>query len=158
MQEEIPKWALPAPIDVDPAANRTVAAAIRSKANAKAKAKASAKSQAKASAKSQAKPKEVPKPKKKTEKSEKDQKKQKKQDSEQKLVHGQSLYGKAKQDFKESYSGSKTDFEKSWRESPECQKVLRQMPWSEVKKRKLDHLWKEDLDWPPRLITAFFTG
>lgn len=69
VQEEIPKWALPDPIDVDPAANRHVAAAIRSKAKAKAlaksKAKASAKSQAKASAKSQAKPKEVPQPKKK---------------------------------------------------------------------------------------------
>ena len=153
-QEEIPKWALPDPIDVDPAANRHVAAAIRSKAKAKAlaksKAKASAKSQAKASAKSQAKPKEVPKPKKKTEKSAKDQKKQKKdKGGSEPKVQGQSLYGKAKQDFKESFSGSKTDFEKSWRESPECQKVLRQMPWSEVKnvnwttfgwKTSIDHL------------------
>ena len=135
-ESEVPEWAVPEhPPSIDPLANKHVAAARRAEAKAKAKGKAKpdkAKAKAKATAKKDPKPKKTPKQ--KNESTEKT-------NASEKQVQGQSLYGKAKQDFKESYTGSKADFENSWRESSKCQEVLRQMPWKEVKKRKFDHLW-----------------
>ena len=59
---------------------------------------------------------------------------------------GKSSYGVAKDLFKAKFKGAKQDFEASWRASDACQVALSKMSWSELKKRRLDHLWVEDKD------------
>lgn len=113
----MPKWVVPkASPAVDPYANKKVSETLR--ATAKKKPAAVSKKQ-----------------------------KQKKGDEKDESVapkkHGQSSYGKAKEEFRAAWSGAKygKDFEEAWKNSYECQWAPRAMPWSEIKKRKLDHLW-----------------
>ena len=134
--EAIPEWATPSEVPaVCPGENTRVAAAIRARAKAKGKAKAKAKGKAKAMPKAKGKAKAMPKSKASAEGSKSSGR-----------VQGQSLYGKAKQEFKEAFSGPMSGFEKAWKESSRCQQVLREMSWSEIKKRKLDHLWVEEVN------------
>ena len=126
-------------------------ATVPVKAKAKAKSKAKAKEKAKAEAKAvvKAKAKAAGKAKAKSQAEPAKAVVEHQEDAEPAAgaaCFGKSSYGVAKDLFKAKFKGAKQDFEASWRASDACQVALSKMSWSELKKRRLDHLWVEDKD------------
>lgn len=48
-------------------------------------------------------------------------------------------YGVAKRLFKGQYAGSKQEFEKCWRQSDTCQRILKSMTTGELKRRRFEN-------------------
>ncbi len=101
-------------------------------AKPKSKAKALAKPKAKAGAK---------KDKMKKEKKEKAEKKNKNKKNKDEKVgwNAETDYGVAKRLFKGQYAGPKKDFEKCWRQSDTCQRILKSMTTGELKRRRFEN-------------------